>query len=124
MTDEKSKKLRNSTEEQHSNFEANKEALSLVEKPAYKSKKFLAWLISEILMAAMAIIALLTQKGLGWSLATYMVGIVFVMGITTMWFMGKQAATDIFQRGFAMTTQLPAKLAKKFKPEIPENSSS
>lgn len=105
-------------------LDANKEALKVVEKPAYKSKKFLAWLISEVLMAAMAIIALLTQDGLGWSLATYMVGIVFVMGITTMWFMGKQAATDIFQRGFAMTAQLPTKFAKKFKTEFPEDSSS
>ena len=31
-----------------------------------------------------------------------MCGIVFMMGVSTMWYLGKQAAADIAVRGFAM----------------------
>lgn len=85
-----------------------------MEKPAYKSKKFTAWFLSEIALTLMSIVALLKQPSLGWPLATFMTGIVFVMGITTMWYLGKQAATDIFQRGFSMSAQPPKKLRKQF----------
>jgi len=62
----------------------------------------MAWLIFQALMAAMGILALKWQGTLGWPLSAFMVGIVFSMGATTMWFLGKQAATDIYSRGFAM----------------------
>jgi hypothetical protein len=52
----------------------------------------------------MAIVALLkqTEAGLGWDLAAFMGGIVFMMGISTMWYLGKQAAADVAVRGYAM----------------------
>jgi len=53
-------------------------------------------------MTAMAITALIKQTDLGWPLAAFMVGIVFMMGISTMWYLGKQAAADIAVRGYAM----------------------
>lgn len=76
------------------------------EKPAMESKKFKAWLIQQILMAAMGITALIKQPELGWPLASFMVGIVFMMGISTMWLIGKQAALDATVRGFAMVGQV------------------
>lgn len=57
-------------------------------------------------MAAMAITALIKQQDLGWPLAAFMVGIVFMMGVSTMWYLGKQAAADIAVRGYAMIGQV------------------
>lgn len=82
--------------------EQKKEALESVEKRPHQSKKFIAWLIQQVLMCAMAIIALIKQPELGWPLASYMGGIVFMMGISTMWYLGKQAAVDSAVRGYAM----------------------
>ena len=82
------------------------EPLKTLEKTALKSKKFIAWFISEIVLAGMAITALLTQPELGWSLASFMVGIVFTMGCSTMWYLGKQTAVDVFQRGFRASTEV------------------
>ncbi len=79
-----------------------KETLHKVEKGAFVSKKWLAWFIQQLLMAAMAITALVKQPELGWPLASFMVGLVFMMGISTMWYLGKQAALDTAVRGFAM----------------------
>ena len=53
-------------------------------------------------MTAMAGTALIKQTNLGWPLAAFMGGIVFMMGISTMWMIGKQAAADIAVRGYAM----------------------
>ena len=78
------------------------EILEKVEKPAHKSKKFVAWLIFQLLMCLMAIYALKTQPELGWPLASYMVGTVVAMGMSTMYFLGKQAALDSSIRGFAI----------------------
>ena len=89
-------------------------ALDAVEKNPLKSKKFLAWLIQQLLMAAMAIVALVTQKGLGWPLASFMVGLVFMMGASTMWYLGKQAALDTAVRGFAMLDSASKELTEKF----------
>jgi hypothetical protein len=92
-------------------------ALDTVEKNSLKSKKFLAWFIQQLLMASMAIVALVTQKGLGWPLASFMVGLVFMMGASTMWYLGKQAALDTAVRGFAMLGSAPKELAEKFRLE-------
>jgi hypothetical protein len=43
-----------------------------------------------------------------------MSGIVFMMGISTMWYLGKQAAADIAVRGYALIGQTPQ--AKKEEP--------
>lgn len=53
-------------------------------------------------MTAMAVTALVKQPELGWPLAAFMCGIVFMMGVSTMWYLGKQAAADIAVRGYAM----------------------
>ena len=79
--------------------------LQTVEKPALQSKKFVAWFISEAILAGMAVTALIKQPSLGWPLASFMAGIVFTMGCTTMWYLGKQAALDTFQRGFRFTPE-------------------
>lgn len=59
-------------------------------------------MIQQLLMTAMAVTALVRQPELGWPLASFMVGIVFMLGVSTMWMIGKQAAADIAVRGFAM----------------------
>lgn len=89
--------------------------LEQVEKKPFKSKKFLAWFLGQIFMCTMAIIALIEQPELGWPLASYMVGIVFMMGISTMWYLGKQAAADIAVRGFAIVGQIPNQFKKPFE---------
>lgn len=63
-------------------------------------------------MATMGVLALKWQSDLGWPLSAFMVGLVFSMGITTMWFLGKQAATDIYTRGFALIGKEAAKTLK------------
>jgi len=82
------------------------EALTKVEKSCWQSKKWLAWFVQQVLMATMAIVALVEQPHLGWPLATFMVGIVFMMGASTMWYLGKQAALDTAVRGFAFVGQV------------------
>lgn len=59
-------------------------------------------MLQQLMMTAMAITALIKQPELGWPLAAFMCGIVFMMGISTMWYLGKQAAADIAVRGYAM----------------------
>lgn len=85
--------------------EANHKALTTVEKSALRSKKFVVWLISEVFLATMAVLALKWQSGLGWPLSAFMLGIVFVMGVSTMYYLGKQAALDATVRGFAFLTK-------------------
>ena len=78
-------------------------------------------------MASMAITALVKQTDLGWPLAAFMGGIVFMMGISTMWYLGKQAAADIAIRGYAMVGKVAglagtsiAGYAEKLKPKETE----
>jgi uncharacterized membrane protein YhhN len=91
-----------------------KEALTKLEKKPHQSKKFLAWLIFELLMTIMAVSAINNQPKLGWPLASFMVGIVFMMGAATMYFLGKQAALDTAVRGFAMIGRAPKNLKDMF----------
>lgn len=53
-------------------------------------------------MAGMGITALVTQPSLGWALSAFMCGLVFMMGASTMYFLGRQAALDATVRGFAL----------------------
>jgi len=78
-----------------------------MQKPAFKSKKFLAFFIYEILSAGMAVFTSWKQPNLDWPLAGYMTGIAFSMGAAAMWYLGKQAATDMYVRGFAMVAGKP-----------------
>lgn len=80
------------------------EALKKVEKSWWQSKKWLAWVIQQILMAAMGIITIVSftkHPELGWPLVTFLVALVFMMGSSTMLLIGKQAALDATIRGFA-----------------------
>jgi hypothetical protein len=95
--------------------EERKESLHKLEKNFYGSKKWLAWFIQQGFMSIMAIVALTKQPGLGWPLASFMVGIVFMMGISTMWYLGKQTAADIAVRGFALIGAIPKALKKDFE---------
>jgi hypothetical protein len=76
------------------------EQIQQLEKTPRQSKKFTAWLIQQVLMTGMAITALVKQPELGWPLASFMGGIIFMMGISTMWYLGKQAAVDATVRGY------------------------
>ena len=83
-------------------MEHRKEMLHKAEKPALESKKFKAWLISELLLTSLGVTALVKQPNLSWSLSAFMVAIVFGMIAISMWYLGKQAAVDSAVRGFAM----------------------
>ena len=89
------------------------DALKTVEKKPHQSKKFLAWLIANLLLSAMAIVALVKQPELGWPLASFMVAIVFSMCASTMLLIGKQAALDTAVRGFAMLGKSPSNILNK-----------
>jgi len=89
--------------------------LDMVEKSPHKSKKFIAWLIQQMILSAMAIVALIKQPVLGWPLSAFMTGIVFVQGISTMYYLGRQAALDSTIRGFALVGNAANPLANKDK---------
>ena len=76
--------------------------LATLEKTFFKSKKFIAWFITQLFLGVLAGMALFLQKDLGWPLASFMFSIVVVMGLTTMWIIGKQAAADSLIRGLAL----------------------
>jgi hypothetical protein len=80
------------------------------EKPWHKSKKFVAFLIMEVLLSALAIVALFTQPQLGWPLAAFMLGVVVTMGCIALVFNGYQAKLDMYVRGMALTGQAPRTL--------------
>lgn len=86
------------------------------EKKPLQSKKFIAFLFMEILLGALAMVALFTQPQLGWPLATFMSLIVVTMGAIALTFNGFQAALDKYFRGAALTGQLVDKVAGKFTP--------
>jgi hypothetical protein len=85
---------------------------------AFKSKKFLAFFIYEILSAGMAIFTAWKQPDLNWPLAGYMTGIAFSMGAAAMWYLGKQAATDMYIRGFAMVAGKPGVTREEVEEQI------
>ena len=93
------------------------------EKPFYKSKKFIAFLLMEIIYCAMAMVALFTQKDLGWPLAAFMTGIVIAMGFLSLAFNGKQAEIDMYIRAMALTGGVPTKLHGKLGGIIPPDPS-
>ncbi len=72
------------------------------EKPGHKSKKFLAFVMMELLLGFLAVYALDKQPELGWPLAMFMFGIVMTMGAIALVFNGYQAKLDMYIRGMAM----------------------
>jgi hypothetical protein len=81
----------------------NQMLASSYEKRWYASKKFIAFLIMELLLSAMAVVALFKQNDLGWPLAAFMLGIVITMGVIAMTFNGYQAKLDMYVRAMALT---------------------
>jgi hypothetical protein len=77
------------------------------EKGWAQSKKFIAFALTEVLMAIMAIVALKHQASIGWTLSAFMTGIVFVMGFVATVFLGKQADLDKFVRMAALNYKNP-----------------
>ena len=77
------------------------------EKAWFQSKKFIAFALTEALMAMMAIVALKHQANLGWPLSAFMTGIVFVMGFVAVVFLGKQTDLDKFVRMAAFSYKQP-----------------
>jgi len=78
-------------------------ARDLIDKSWYRSKKFLAFVVMELFMEGLAVLALLTQPGLGWPLAAFMLGLVVTQGAVAFAFTGQQAALDKYLRGMAIT---------------------
>ena len=83
------------------------------EKPAHKSKKFIAFVFMELLLAFLAVYALEKQPVLGWPLAMFMFGIVVSMGSMALVFNGYQAKLDMFVRGMALAGKAPISLMEK-----------
>jgi hypothetical protein len=83
------------------------------EKPWYKSRKFMAFVLTQLALIAITAGTLATQK-IEWQLASFMFGVVVVMGWTTTMFMGKQAECDMFMRGMTSLGRAPEKYAAKF----------
>jgi len=84
------------------------------EKPWHQSKKYLAFLLMELLLSALAVVALFTQRPLDWPLAAFMLGVVVTMGCIALVFNGYQAKLDMYVRGMALTGQAPRSLFEKF----------
>jgi len=95
------------------------------EKRWYHSKKFLAFLLMELLLAAMSMVALFTQQPAGWPLAAFMTGIVVTMGSIALTFNGYQAKLDMYVRGMALTGDPPKSLMDKLlgrkEPQDPDD---
>jgi hypothetical protein len=89
------------------------------EKPWYRSRKFLAFIITQAALISIMVTTLVTQT-IGWELSAYMTGVVVVMGWTTTLFMGKQAECDMFMRGITALGQVPDRFKSRF-PNLVEN---
>lgn len=78
------------------------ELVDRFEKQWWQSKKFVAFLILEMLFAGLiAAVALLSEQ-FGWPLASVVLGIVMTMGVIGLTYMGKQAAVDKYVRAMSL----------------------
>jgi len=94
------------------------------EVPGWKSKKLWAMLIGNVELGALGLTAFLTQDKIGWELSLFMAVVVFIMGFTTVWYIGRQAAVDALCRGVALLKHAPKSFVedvqKQVKGYIPE----
>lgn len=99
------------------------------EKRWHESKKFIAFLLMEIMFCAMSMVALFEQDSIGWPLSAFMTGIVIAMGFIALSFNGKQAQLDMYVRAMALTGGIPEKMKaslgvtappKDTKPTLPD----
>jgi hypothetical protein len=87
--------------------------LAQVEKRWYQSKKFIAFLIMEMVFAALVVCTLRWQAELGWPIAGFLTSIIFCMGFIALAFNGKQAMVDMYVRGMAFGGKVPFKFKQK-----------
>jgi len=101
------------------NTEHAQKLVKQFEKPAYKSKKFIAFFFMELLLGALAIIALITQPDLGWPLALFMSLVVVTMGAIALTFNGFQASLDKYFRGAALLGNVVGDAVPKITEIVP-----
>jgi len=92
------------------------------EKVWHQSKKFLAFLLMELLLAAIITVALFKQPNLGWPLAAFMLGAVFTMGVIALTFNGYQAKLDMYVRAMTLIGHAGAPLNVKAALERPQTA--
>ena len=88
------------------------------EKPFYKSKKFIAFVLMEVFLGGLvfyALYALRMAPDIAWPLAAFMMGLVVTMGSIALTFNGYQANLDMYVRGMALTGGVPDKLREHLK---------
>lgn len=96
--------------------------MKIVEKGAFASKKFLAFLTTESMLCAMAIVALTKQMNLGWPLASFMLAIVLCMAFIAVSFNLSQAKTDSFVRIAALTTgKIPKNIPDRMEVSVTDS---
>ncbi len=81
------------------------------EREWYRSKKFWAFLIVEIIMTAMGattLAALILEPRLGWPVATPLLAIIVTQGVVGLTYFGKQAALDQYVRAISLLGERPA----------------
>ena len=107
------------TEEQSNH---KQEIMKLVEKGALASKKFLAFLITESFLLAIALAALKWQPALGWPLAATMLAIVLVMGFIAVAFNTTQAKLDSYVRVAALAAgKVPKNITERMEVSVTDS---
>jgi len=91
----------------------NFEAVQVFEKKWYQSKKFIAFLLMEVVFTAVLMLALKWQGEIGWPASTMLISIVFCMCFVAISFNGKLAHLDLFVRSMALTGKFPEELSQK-----------
>jgi len=86
------------------------------EKPWYRSKKFIAFLLMELLLFVLLFLLIAATKKteateITWQESALAISMVFTMGFVALAFNGKQAALDQYVRGIALTGKKPGELS-------------
>lgn len=95
------------------------EIARMFEKAWHHSKKFLAFLLMEIFLFALAAYILHVTRTLDWAHASVMCVVVFSMTSIALAFNSTQAKQDIYTRGIALLGgNLPAKIQEQFIEDV------
>ena len=95
------------------------EILALLDKAWHRSKKFIAFLIMELFLFALAAYILFITRALDWSQASVLIAIVFSMSSLSLAFNSTQAKQDLYTRGMALLGgNLPEKLREQFIKDV------
>jgi membrane-associated PAP2 superfamily phosphatase len=89
------------------------ELLRIMEKSWITSKKFIAFFVMELLLTVIIILTLKTQTIFDWALASFMIGVIFVMGFIAVAFNLSQAQLDQYVRGAALLGNISGGLINK-----------